>query len=202
MEKNLILALETAVDGGSVSIWDRRRNVEIAGLNGEREISKAEDALDNIRVLLKENGIDKEAFGLIVFASGAGSVTGLKIGEATAKGLAKSFGCRWLGVSLWKIFADLSVKENEPLKIKKIYLPAGKDRIAARVLENGRFTGAAELITLERFYGDLQSSSMDVNFYIHESLLGKIEFGANVIRIGRDLAAYIAEIASDNVTRL
>ncbi len=99
-EGELILSIETAVEGGSLSILANQ--TEIDGWIGTQEISKAEDVLEQISNLLKKNNINKEQIKVISVSRGAGSLTGEKIGLAIARGLAKSFNCRLAEISVFE----------------------------------------------------------------------------------------------------
>jgi len=127
-DKNLILSIETAVGGGSLSIL--KNQIEIGGWIGTQGISKAEEVLEQILILLKgKNNISKENIGLIVVSKSAGSLTGEKIGLALAKGLAKSLRCRLIEIS---VFESLLREQIFNLKPKGNYLtgiPFGKNRI-------------------------------------------------------------------------
>jgi tRNA threonylcarbamoyladenosine biosynthesis protein TsaB len=52
-----------------------------------------------IDYLLALNKIDRRDLGLIAVGSGPGSFTGIRIGIATAKGLARALGCPLIGIS-------------------------------------------------------------------------------------------------------
>lgn len=81
-----ILAIESAVRGGSIAI---SRNGEIVDTwFGEGGISRAEDLLWNVDRMLKQTGIAKVSLTQIVVSVGPGSFTGIRIGLATAMGLA------------------------------------------------------------------------------------------------------------------
>lgn len=109
--KNLILAIESAIGGGSLSVREGSR--EIDSWIGTSGISKAEDMLDGFSQLLKRNHLGKERIGLIAYSVEFGSPTGLKIGAALAFGLAKSLECRLSGISLSGVLTDIS---SEKLK--------------------------------------------------------------------------------------
>jgi len=94
--EKIFLALETALDGGSVSILKRGKQIDWAV--GAGELSKSEDVLPLIENLLKKNGIDKREIGLIAVSDGPGSLTGLRIGLAIALGLGDS-----LSVKVYKM---------------------------------------------------------------------------------------------------
>lgn len=84
-ENSYILAIEAAISGGSLSLFKGR--VEIAGWSGPAGVSKAEDLLFNIDVILRESGITKRDLALLAVSAGPGSFTGIRIGLATALGL-------------------------------------------------------------------------------------------------------------------
>ncbi len=94
----VILSIETAVEGGSLSIWANRS--EIDGWSGTSEISKAEDVLERIAKLLRVNSIDRNQIKLIGVSKDVGSLTGRKIGLALAKGLTKSLKCDLVEISV------------------------------------------------------------------------------------------------------
>jgi tRNA threonylcarbamoyl adenosine modification protein YeaZ len=94
---NLVLAIEAAIAGGSLSLC--RGEVEIASWSGPADVSKAEDLLFNIDVLLRENGVSKRDLGLLVVSAGPGSFTGIRIGIATALGLKTGLGIPMATVS-------------------------------------------------------------------------------------------------------
>ncbi len=107
--KNLILAIESAIGGGSLSIWEADREIDFwVGTSG---ISKAEDMLDGFNRLLIHNQLSKERVGLIAYSVEFGSPTGLKIGAALARGLSKSLNCRLSAVSLGNLLNNFSAEE-------------------------------------------------------------------------------------------
>lgn len=95
-DRKLILALETALDGGSAALLENGRQIDYA--EGAEGLSKSEDILPIIEELLRKNGIDKKEIGLIAVSDGPGSLTGLRIGAAIAKGLGDS-----LAAAVYKI---------------------------------------------------------------------------------------------------
>jgi len=100
MERELILSIETAVHGGSLSLLANQS--EIGGWTGTFKISKAEDVLEQISNLLNGNNIEKTQIKIIGVSKGAGSLTGEKIGSALARGLAKSLNCRLFEVNVFE----------------------------------------------------------------------------------------------------
>lgn len=108
-EKNLILALETGLDGGTVSILEKGKQIDY--LVGSGGISKSEDVLLLIDKLLKKNNLRKVDIGFIAVSDSPGSLTGLRIGLAIAKGLADSLSAKVYQSSIMRAMA-LAVKKD------------------------------------------------------------------------------------------
>ncbi|HEY0427862.1 MAG TPA: tRNA (adenosine(37)-N6)-threonylcarbamoyltransferase complex dimerization subunit type 1 TsaB [Pyrinomonadaceae bacterium] len=98
MKRDVILAIETANAGGSLSLL--RKGFEIDFWAGEDKISRAEDLHTNISSLLSKNLLDKSEIKGISICTGPGSFTGVRVGIATSKGLQKALGCECKGVSM------------------------------------------------------------------------------------------------------
>lgn len=98
MNRNLILAIETGIGGGSVSLLSGGREIDF--WKGNSGISKSEDLLASIETLFSKNRIDKKDIKIINVSRGPGSFTGVRTGLATAFGLQKALGCRLQGVSV------------------------------------------------------------------------------------------------------
>jgi tRNA threonylcarbamoyl adenosine modification protein YeaZ len=98
MNKEVILAIETGIAGGSLSLL--RNGSEIDFWKGVDKISRSEDLLLNISSLLSKNSLDKNEIKKIAVSCGPGSFTGVRVGIATAKGLQSALKCECCGVSL------------------------------------------------------------------------------------------------------
>ena len=90
-----ILAIETAIGGGSISLLHSDR-IDICMLEG---VSRAEDLLIGIDRLLAECQTSLDALHTIAVSLGPGSFTGIRIGIATAMGLRLSLRAKCVGVS-------------------------------------------------------------------------------------------------------
>lgn len=97
----LILALDTATPATSVAITKgtRQSGNVIASLNLSSGVTHSRRLLASVEYLLKEVGVDWEDLDGIGVSSGPGSFTGLRIGMATAKGLASAANKPLLGAS-------------------------------------------------------------------------------------------------------
>jgi len=96
--EQIVLSIETAVRGGSISLLKGEREIDF--WLGTNKVSKAEDILEQISVLLAKNKVEKHQIDLITVSHGPGSMTGIRIGIALAKGLKKSLDCLMKSVSV------------------------------------------------------------------------------------------------------
>ena len=96
LHEPVILALETATMCGSVAIVIENRCVaEFSLQTGETHSRRL---LAGIDWLLQETGIERSAIDGVAVSLGPGSFTGLRIGLATAKGLAMAAGAKLIGI--------------------------------------------------------------------------------------------------------
>ncbi|MBM4275457.1 MAG: tRNA (adenosine(37)-N6)-threonylcarbamoyltransferase complex dimerization subunit type 1 TsaB [Deltaproteobacteria bacterium] len=99
----LLLALDTATDKGSLALAADGR------LLGEYSLETAgtylRHLLPGLEALLKAAGREPQDIGAIAVSQGPGNFTGLRIGLATAKGLALARGCPLVAVSTLEVLA-------------------------------------------------------------------------------------------------
>jgi len=96
LQKPVILAIETATMCGSIAlVAENRCLAEFSLQTGETHSRRL---LAGIDWLLQETGIDWAAVDGVAVSLGPGSFTGLRIGLATAKGLAMAAGTKLIGV--------------------------------------------------------------------------------------------------------
>lgn len=99
----IILTIQTAAPSGSLALTDGDRL--LAEINLDVRRTPTEWLLRSIEDLLAKADIAKQALDAIGVVRGPGSFTGLRVGLATAKGLALAIGCPLLGVSSLKCLA-------------------------------------------------------------------------------------------------
>lgn len=128
MSKKFTLAIESGIQGGSVSLF--KNDQEIDFWIGKAEISKAEDLLDQISVILKNNNVPNP--DLIAVSNGPGSATGLRIGLATALGLTKALNSRMVRVPFFQAVL-FDKKPDSPLLLA---VSVGKKMVAWQIVEN------------------------------------------------------------------
>lgn len=101
--RNIVLSIETSVQGGSISLLENETEVDF--WQGSGSVSKAEDILIELSRLLDKNTIEKNQIKQIVISRGPGSFTGTRIGLAIVLGLKKTLNCDIFGVSVLEAMA-------------------------------------------------------------------------------------------------
>ncbi|MDR1708393.1 MAG: tRNA (adenosine(37)-N6)-threonylcarbamoyltransferase complex dimerization subunit type 1 TsaB [Candidatus Accumulibacter sp.] len=97
-----ILALETAVDPGSVALWLDGR---VVGRVCPPGVSNSEALLPEAAAVLRGEGLDFGDLDGIAFGMGPGSFTGLRVACGVAQGLAFALGRPLLGVGALEAMA-------------------------------------------------------------------------------------------------
>jgi tRNA A37 threonylcarbamoyladenosine modification protein TsaB len=109
--RRLVLALEPAIEGGSISIIEGQKVLDFE--RGVPGVSKSDDILLLIETILRRNGIKKESLGLIVVSDEPGSITGGRIGIATGQGIADAVGADHLKFSVFEaLLFEAGFKES------------------------------------------------------------------------------------------
>lgn len=151
------IAIETSSRQGSVAVlWDgERHDRELARSNAH-----AKDLLPELRDVLLDVGAWSAgclvSVDAVVTGTGPGSYTGLRIGIATAKGLARGAGAELLGVPSFEALAqrELSAGESAAIAVDaraaRFYF--ARYRRGARTLETLR---EPSVLTAEELAGEL-----------------------------------------------
>ncbi len=92
----ITLGIDTACEIGSVGLADGEKL--LGELTYQAAMSQSEKLLVSVDKLFKVTEVEKKDLELISVSTGPGSFTGLRIGIATAKGLALSLGVPLIGV--------------------------------------------------------------------------------------------------------
>jgi tRNA threonylcarbamoyl adenosine modification protein YeaZ len=157
LERKIILSIETAIGGGSVSIIEDKDEIDF--WEGSREGLKAEDFLGEISKILDKNKIEKKNIKLLNVSNGPGSSTGIKIGLATARGLGTALNCEVIEVSLLRailkfVNIDGNGKAVIVLPISKSFFVLEKVQfVNPDVLKEFRKT---EAFTIEKLFEELE----------------------------------------------
>ncbi len=104
MNHQWILAIEAAIGGGSLAVLDDRR--VLAAWESDSARSASEELLAEIDSLLKRSQISLDQLSMLAVSNGPGSYTGIRIGIATAMGLARALTVPLRGISLAKAIAS------------------------------------------------------------------------------------------------
>ncbi|MBQ3665713.1 MAG: tRNA (adenosine(37)-N6)-threonylcarbamoyltransferase complex dimerization subunit type 1 TsaB [Lachnospiraceae bacterium] len=99
----MILAIDSSSLVASVALVDE--NTVIAEYTMNLKKTHSQTLLPMINEIFKMTGIDKKSLSAIAVAQGPGSFTGLRIGAATAKGLALALDLPIVGVSTIEMMA-------------------------------------------------------------------------------------------------
>lgn len=122
---NVVLAIEAAILGGSVAVL---RNGELAAewASATTE-SRAEELLIRVDEVLARSGNGKDEIARVAVSIGPGSFTGVRVGIATAMGLARGFGVPCVGV----LALPAMLRWNGSRSGRIALLPTGRGRFAA-----------------------------------------------------------------------
>lgn len=187
------IAIESAISGGSLSLL--RGDVEIASWIGESNVSKAEDLLFNIDLLLRENDVSKRDIGFLAVSAGPGSFTGIRIGIATALGLKAGLGIEMSSESAFKAIAFAAESAGDVT----VALPVGRNAVCIQKFAAGARAscppdiGDPNTVTEEEFISMIPSN-FTTTFLVHERLYEKAEMPSNVINVGLGLASAVGRI--------
>jgi len=141
----IILAIESAVAGGSLSLM--RGETEIASRIGDGGVSRAEDLLPNIVRLLEKSGVAKNQITKLAVSTGPGSYTGIRIGIATVLGLRNALKIPCVGVPVTAAMLAASLRGGKAVAA----VPMGRNDVAYQEFETENAYAAPRLTTFERF---------------------------------------------------
>lgn len=202
IKSGLILSIEAAVRGGSIALTEDDR--EVAIWHGTENVSRAEDLLSNISGMFDRTGLDKHKLQRIAVSNGPGSYTGIRIGLATALGLARALNVECVGVPLLPALAEqcrdgadcvvvIPIGRNELCwqKFDKSSLSdVPRTGLASDLFENFPETGEFKLLMQHDAF---ETAAHQPAFEI---------FRSRACNLGRDLALAIGIGARDRVSDL
>ncbi|MFT3745240.1 MAG: tRNA (adenosine(37)-N6)-threonylcarbamoyltransferase complex dimerization subunit type 1 TsaB [Pyrinomonadaceae bacterium] len=183
--EEITLALESAISGGSISLL--RGDIEIAHWIGTSNVSKAEDLLFNIDLLLTNNGIGRQEINSIAVSAGPGSFTGIRIGIATALGLKAGLGIEMSSQSALDAMA-FSAAIHGPVTAA---LPVGRDAVCVQsfIVSADGIAPQCEpyTVTEEAFIASVGGESSST-FLVHGRFYEKVSAFPNAVNVGWNLA--------------
>jgi tRNA threonylcarbamoyl adenosine modification protein YeaZ len=139
----LILSLETSTRAGGVALL--RGNEVLAEKAGKENSSQSAQLLSDIREILQKNDLNLNQINLLAVAVGPGSFTGLRIGLATAKGLATALKIPIAGISTLEAAAACSENDGEI----GVVLPAGRSEYFVQSFTKSQKDGLKRISQIE-----------------------------------------------------
>ncbi len=133
-----VLAIDTATEAGLVVIANDR-NVQAAS-QWESRSGHAENMIAQIERVLSEAGCRREELDLIGVSVGPGGFTSVRVGMATAKGLALALDKPVVGVLSLRVHARALSADREGVRIPILSAYRGDIFTAAYAWRNGELT--------------------------------------------------------------
>lgn len=165
---HIILAIESAIRGGSICLIDGE--TVLGERYGNGDVSRAEDLLANIADLCESSGIAMSQFDTIAVSRGPGSYTGIRIGIATALGLFRALDCKCVGAEVLRSMASAAL-EFEHRIIAAV--PFGRHDAAWQEFSSGEYgvapAGEPVVETIDRFKERLAGRA-EARIVIHSEL--------------------------------
>lgn len=185
MTRDTVLSIEAAIGGGSLAlVSDGSVVLKWHSTEGK---SRSEELLQRISEMIDAAGISKAAISRIAVSNGPGSYTGIRIGIATAMGLAKSLDIPCVGVSALRAIAA-----RDDTKPCIVTVPIGRDGLCWQAFGLGvEILGTGDLDELF----ELIKSYPDVTVLAHSDAYNRLaqimEVENKIVDVGRDIAATI-----------
>ncbi len=184
VNNNYLLAIESAIAGGSIALF--KGDDLISGASGDGSVSRAEDLLPRIMDLLGEAHVKRNEISRIAISLGPGSYTGLRIGIATVMGLSCGLRIDQIGIPLFEAIADF-YDDRRSL----IVLPMGRSDICVSEVR----PGDTRVISSRALAIELESGA-DSRLLVHSDLVPSlIEIRSDVVDIGTNLAKFVGASA-------
>jgi tRNA threonylcarbamoyl adenosine modification protein YeaZ len=186
--RSLILAIEAAIMGGSLSLL-AEDGAEIARwISEDDRVARAEHLVVQIDDLLLSAGASRNDLRLITASAGPGSFTGIRIGLATAMGLAAGLEAEMLSVSALHAIASLSEAPNCTAVV-----PMGRNSVCAQSFLNGRPSTEPFTLPLSETIPRLAVNGNAL--LMHSSLAEEFRESGRVVDIGSNIAKAIGAFA-------
>lgn len=200
MSDERILAIDTATTVAVVALGDAagRLIAEQPWVAGYRH---GEELLPRIEELLGATATPLASLAAIVVGTGPGAFTGLRVGIATAKGLAHALSRRIIGVSTADALLDAASAADGPAN-RVLLLPAGpSDRVAVRAGDSAQLIPGGMELTVD---GDEMVVAVDLPGRAAPDDLGRGDraragLAAALVRLA---AAKLHNVAPDDLATL
>lgn len=183
----ITIAIESAINGGSLALF--RGSDLIDEMTGATALSRAEDLLPNIEILLTRNTLTAREVTQVITGAGPGSFTGIRIGLATAIGFATAVNAEFRSVSTLEVMAHASGSQS-PLTCA---LPVGRGTICFQQFGPGLTPTDDPQPIATADFTDLLSNGTDWKFVVNDSMAADllIEATPDLVRVSDGLATLI-----------
>ncbi|HEX8286846.1 MAG TPA: tRNA (adenosine(37)-N6)-threonylcarbamoyltransferase complex dimerization subunit type 1 TsaB [Pyrinomonadaceae bacterium] len=195
---NITLAIETAVAGGSLSLF--RGKTVIDRWAGVNDVSRSEELLASIGEILKRNRLLPVDLSRLAVSLGPGSYTGARIGLSTAIGLKNGLNIECVGTSIFEALFHSSKDEKRELVGA---LPFGKNEVCFQfckkeISDNGESADDPKILQFEKFIEQIDktpNARLITTQKVYARLEGQI--GNEIIDAGVHLSDYIGRMILD-----
>lgn len=194
-----ILAIETAIGGGSVSLSINGSEIEYRV--GSGSISRAERLLPEIADILTTHNLRPADLGIVAASIGPGSFTGIRVGIATALGFKSAISAKCRGITSLQALALTSSSHNVLAAVSM-----GRNVVCYQQYRNNAAIDEPHLMGSEDFsnfaneYDGVLVHEGSLRDSLGESRSGIIDVGYNIA--GLISAAVLAGYGSEDLTPL
>ena len=109
--RKVIIGLETAINGGSLSLIENGREIDY--FVGTEELSRSDSIMENLVDLLARNNIFRDDIKSICVSNGPGSLTGIRIGKALALGIGNALKKKVFELTIFEAMRkNITIKGN------------------------------------------------------------------------------------------
>lgn len=202
IKKEITLAIETAVEGGSLSLL--KNGSVIDHWFGEREVSRSEELIEAVSSLLQRNQLTTSDLTELAVSRGPGSYTGARIGLATALGLKNALEIKCSGVT---VLDSLYNKFKNPNFEVMTAISYGKNEVCFQYYEKFYVQNAIEQISLKietfdnfmKAFCDYRKMILVANQKLYIEIKDcRLMNSPNMINAGVFISDYIGEFTVNN----
>ena len=185
-----VLGIDTSTTTASLAIVGPERTVSKDYVVAERRSS---DLLVGIDALCKELGLAPAELDAIAIGAGPGSFTGLRIGMATAKGIAFA-----AGKPLWAVSSLAALASGQPATTRCAVLDARRGEVFAGCYRDGELVGDERLVAPSELCAWAESQLEAGVRFVGDALDKYPELAALADRwtFGTPSAVHVARLAS------
>lgn len=169
MENKVILAIETSASPASIALVKDGELVQESQIDEQGKTSAL--ISETIQQLLHTQHVNLSELCAIAIGMGPGSFTGLRVGMATAKGLAFGLNIPVIPVdSLLALALQYEVERKKTNETIAAMLSARKGKVFAGIYKNGQTIQKPQRYFLEDFYKKMTADTIIVSPHYDELL--------------------------------